>query len=155
MKLGQRLLIQPEMRQRVDQLAFLLAQVAAPDHRQQLPLGDRHAESDWAFVAGPRADFDHFTRETSVDVGQVVGIQHERAGKLQRQRNRAILHRADSNWQSLDDAGGETDCAALVAGHLDQWIAGTRSGLNRQEADPRIAGQGRARWLPDQSKAQR
>jgi hypothetical protein len=67
------------LRQTVDQFTFLLAQVLAPDHRQDLSLADMLPEGDRLRPIGCASQFDDLAGKPGVNVRQAIGIQNQRA----------------------------------------------------------------------------
>ncbi len=114
---GQTFLVDAKLREVVDQVALLFAQVAAPDHRQQLAFADPLAEAHRR-VALPGAQFDDLAGEAGANVREAVGIQHERPGQLEHHGSRRALNPLGSDSQFGRDVPRQAN-RVLVADELD------------------------------------
>ena len=72
---GQRLFIDAQLREAVDQFALLLSEIAAPHDREQLVLRYVIAEIERPGHCRRLPQLDHFAREPRMDPGQSVRVE--------------------------------------------------------------------------------
>jgi hypothetical protein len=114
--------VQSQLHQGVNQLAFFLAEVFAPDDGHDLSLGDviavfKRPFARWmvAILVRSGADGDDLTGETRLDAAEAVRFEKQRAGQGQRSRRRCHFDGGALDPQALDHIGRQLDCI-VVAG---------------------------------------
>ena len=145
----QAVFIHAKLRQGVDQVALLLAQVPAPNHRQQLPLADPLTETNRRRTAVARPQFDNLARKAGMHVREAIGIEHQRARHFQHHRRRGVFDLAGLDAEVRGQLGRQAD-RILSGGKLHDRVGlpaggvGGRQGIASavaQETPPHSDGQ--------------